>query len=530
PAGPPRPRWPRWVRPLAALLLAAPAAASAVLLGEDPLVAAAALLVLLQLFTLATARTDRDDFRMAVLAFFQLLAASALSSSLGFAAVFVTFMLLSTWTLLVYHLRQELAAQPPGEPPPARRFFTFPFVASTTLLAAATLVFTAAIFLVLPRVGRGFLQRAAPQPLRLSGFSEVVRLGEVGEVKRDPTVVMRVRAPAPEALVEPIRFWRGAAFDRYDGLTWSRPAGDRRYVGPAADGRFVVAEARPGGRLVRQVVSLEPTNTAVLFGASRPVALAPSPAAPRALPLVFRDSLDGVSGPAAPPVRIEYVVESDLSRPPASALRAAGRRYPAGFERYLTLPPLDPRVARLARAVTAGATTPYDQAIALEQHLRTAYAYSLEVRPSGRQPPLEEFLFETRAGYCEYSATAMAILLRVLGIPSRLVSGFLGGEWNEYGGYYIVRQSDAHTWVEAYFPGEGWVAFDPTPPAGTQPPARSPLSALARYLDALQNRWDRYVVGYSLADQRQAARRVRQETAELAAAVRAALGRAAAAA
>lgn len=516
-------RVPARVWTIVSTALALLALANVWLLGETTIIAIVELLVALQLVKLLSVRNDRDYFQIYAISFFQLLAASTLSESLGFAVSFLLYMLLATWTFLAFHLRQELAGQPAGEPLAARRLLSLPFVATTTLVALGTLVFTVAVFFTLPRVGRGFLQQAAGKPVKLSGFSDVVRLGEVGDVKADPTVVMRVRAPAPEALTEPIRFWRGTAFDRYDGRAWSRSIIDKHQLAPGASGRVPLAAPRPGARVVTQTIALEPTDTPVLFGAGRPLALEFLPGPGRALPFVYRDGMGSLTTPWVPYTRVEYLVESDLSRPTAAQLRRAESGYPQELGRYLERPPLDPRVKALALAVTAGAVTPYDGAVALERHLRSAYAYSLTVRPSAGRPPLEDFLFNTKTGYCEYSATAMAILLRLVGVPSRLVSGFLRGEWNEYGGYYLVRQSDAHTWVEAYFPGEGWVAFDPTPPAGTTPIEAGALGAVSRYVDSLRSRWTRYVVGYSFADQATAARALRGRTLELAADVRTAL-------
>ncbi len=516
-------RLPGRVWTLVSVALALLALANVWLLGETMIIAIVELLVALQLVKLLSVRSDRDYFQIYAISFFQLLAASTLSESLGFAVSFLLYMLLATWTFLALHLRQELAGRPAGEPLAARRLLSLSFVATTTLVALGTLVFTVAIFFTLPRVGRGFLQQAAGKPVKLSGFSDVVRLGEVGDIKADPTVVMRIRAPAPEALAEPIRFWRGTAFDRYDGRAWSRSAIDKRQFAPRADGRVPLAAPKPGARVVTQTIALEPTDTPVLFGAGQPLAIEFVPGPGRVLPFVYQDGMGSLTAPWAPYTRVEYLVESDLSRPAAVQLRAAGTDYPEALGRYLELPSLDPRVKALALAVTAGTATPYDRAVALERHLRSAYAYSLTVRPSAGRPPLEDFLFHTKTGYCEYSATAMTILLRLVGVPSRLVSGFLRGEWNEYGGYYLVRQSDAHTWVEAYFTGEGWVAFDPTPPAGTAPIEAGALGAASRYVDALRSRWTRYVVGYSFADQVMAARALRGRTLELAADVRGAL-------
>src|SRR2546423_5090616 len=153
----------------------------------------------------------------------------------------------------------------------------------------------------------------------------------------------------------------------------------------------------------------------------------------------------------------------------AGKLRAAPTEYSSDIRStYLQLPPgLDPRIQEFAREITRKATTPFDKAVAIENHLRSRFAYTLNLTGKPGGDPLAHFLFQTRAGHCEYFASAMIIMLRTLGIPSREVNGFLRGEYNDLAGDYIVRASDAHSWVEVYFPGTGWVAFDPTP-AGAQ--------------------------------------------------------------
>lgn len=512
---------------IATLVVAALAGANVLLLGEEPIVAIVELLVAIQIVKLLSIRNSRDYFQLYAVSFFQLLASATLSDSVGFAATFLLYMLLATWTLLAFHLREEMTAEPAGDTWALRRLFTPRFAATTTLLAVGTLVITLAIFFAIPRVGRGFLQRAAAEPVKLSGFADTVQLGEVGEIKTDETVVMRVRAPGPDELDRPIRFWRGSAFDRYDGRAWSRSVVDKRQLVADPDGWITLDREPPHGQLIEQTVLLEPIDAPVLFTAGRPLAVRAISVGWRGLPFVYRDGMGSLTAPWTPYGRIEYVVTADLATPSAEALRRAGTDYPAGIARYLDLPPLDPRVAELAARITQGAATPFDRAQAIEAHLRTEYEYALDVRPTPGVPPLEDFLFTTRRGHCEYSATAMAILLRTLGIPSRMVSGFLRGEWNEYGRYYLVRQAEAHTWVEVFFPGHGWVAFDPTPPAGTILTGRGALSALGRYLDAVRARWNRYIVGYSLADQLSAARGVRGGTRALVARVRRAVGDAA---
>ena len=132
---------------------------------------------------------------------------------------------------------------------------------------------------------------------------------------------------------------------------------------------------------------------------------------------------------------------------------------------YLQIPDsLQPDLAPLALEWTAGAASNRERADAILRRLRRDFEYSLEVGDRGEPLSLTDFLFRVRRGHCEYYATAMALLLRAADIPSRVVTGFLPGEWNSTGGYFIVRQRDAHSWVEAFLPEEGWVTYDATPP------------------------------------------------------------------
>jgi len=128
------------------------------------------------------------------------------------------------------------------------------------------------------------------------------------------------------------------------------------------------------------------------------------------------------------------------------------------------------------------------------------YRYSLEADTVMLSHPLEEFLFTRKTGYCEHYATAMVVMLRTVGIPARLVTGFLATEWNEYGGYFTVRQRDAHAWVEVYFPHSGWITMDPTPTviAAVATTRWEPLSQL---LESVRLQWDRLFVRYSGKDQ-----------------------------
>src|SRR5206468_633256 len=201
------------------------------------------------------------------------------------------------------------------------------------------------------------------------------------------------------------------------------------------------------------------------------------------------DTTDTLKNPFRNSAAIRYIGVSRLPPRHAAKLRAAPLAYPNDItSTYLQLPArLDRRIPELAREITKNSATPFDKAVRIESYLRTSYSYTLNLTGKPGRDPLAHFLFEARAGHCEYFASAMAIMLRTLGIPSREVNGFLPGEYNdlamriarphnvvagqvivfevngflpgEYNdlaGDYIVRASDAHSWVEVYFPGDGW--------------------------------------------------------------------------
>ena len=171
------------------------------------------------------------------------------------------------------------------------------------------------------------------------------------------------------------------------------------------------------------------------------------------------------------------------------------------------------RVAALAKKLTAGLTTPEQMASRLLSHLRDGgrYAYSLEQpEVDAKQQPLDVFLFDARRGHCEYFATALAVMLRTLGVPARNVTGFVGGEYNRYGGYFAIRQADAHSWVEAFVPERGWITLDPTPSGRDEMgPVQWLFSDVSAMVDAMRAYWMTRVVGFDLRTQVRGLRDIR---------------------
>ncbi|HXJ81870.1 MAG TPA: DUF3488 and transglutaminase-like domain-containing protein [Candidatus Methylomirabilis sp.] len=456
------------------------------------------LLLFLILGRLFLRRSLRDLRSAGFLSFFLLVATSSATFSAGFLFVFMTFLLLATWMLMLHHVvaETERARGSHGRASDARVDFRGRLARVSLVGAASTFVITGMLFFVIPRMGQATLPLRNKLGRIVTGFSDRVDLGAFGEIESDRTVVMRVYvtgdAGAPEHL-SGLR-WRGIVFDSFDGRTWAVGQSERLAVRRWPNGRFLVAAPLGRGPLLKQDVYLDPIGTDIIFAAPRVLRITVPTGT------VHMDDMGSLSMPSVSD-RLHYQVESELETPPASA---SARDEAAGISeetrrRFLQLPALSPRVERLAREVTTSSRNPYEAATRLNAYLSTRYRYAL-AKPETSRDPLEEFLFTRRSGNCEYFAAALAVMLRSLDVPARVVGGFQRGEWNPYGRYFMVRFSDAHAWVEAYFDGPGWVTFDPSPRGSAmfddQP------SALAFYLDAARMRWYRYVVNWSLQDQR----------------------------
>jgi len=448
---------------------------------------------------LFSARTNRAYLWLALLAFLELLIAATLTVDTLFLIFFFLFLVIAISTFISFEIKRSAErasrfAEVAAGSAPGRRLQRA-LLATSIIVAVGTLLLSVVFFFALPRFATGYGSAFAFQPQQISGFSNEVTLGDIGTILQNPAVVMRVRAEGGDPLrLEGLK-WRGIALARFDGRRWYTASRVTTVLPATPDGRLNLAEAglqplvaTDQGR-VRYSVLLEPISSSVLFAAAVPVEL-------RARFRVMGVDESGalINFRQAYGI-INYEVVSATGRPPADELRATPTDYPPYIrDRYLQLPRLDPRVAELARQATAGLTNPYDKAAALEGYLRTRYGYTLELPATPEDDPVAQFLFVRREGHCEYFAAALAVLLRTEGIPARLVNGFQTGEYNEVGENYIVRASDAHTWVEVYFPGVGWVEFDPTPPDPAR--VRTWWTTAQHYYDAFDLWWDEWVINY----------------------------------
>jgi hypothetical protein len=463
-------------------------------------------LILLRLFV----RRGLKDLRDAgLLSFFMLVAAAATSFDPSFLFVFMLFLSLGTAMLMLNHVVTELeqAGQRGAADTAARRvFFRGPLTRVSLVAAAITFSLAGGLFFIIPRVGQAALPLRAQVGRMVTGFSDRVDLGSFGDIESDHTVVMRVYLA--DERVDPVQLpilrWRGVAFDHFDGLTWSGMAAPRRFVRRGVGGDFGVGLPEATGPALRQEIYLEPIGTDAVFGAPRVLRVEAR------APALAVDDMGGLSTSHAP-ARLHYFVESEVGAPDRRG-RMVAPLSGAERARYLQLPALSAEIARLAHEVRAGAPDPQAAAERIAEHLSTHYRYTLALKRQTDRTPLEEFLFVRRSGNCEYFAAAMAVMLRSEGIPSRVVAGFQQGEWNPYGRYFMVRLSDAHSWVEAYIEGRGWVTFDPSP-RGESTVETMPGS-VSLYWDAARMRWYRYVVNWSLRDQVQLAQTVHRQATD----------------
>jgi transglutaminase-like putative cysteine protease len=349
------------------------------------------------------------------------------------------------------------------------------------------------LFLVFPRLQHGLFSMETPGTGR-SGFSERLGFGSISRMTLDQSLAFRVTfngaLPPPDAL-----YWRGIVFDRFDGTRWL----------PADNPGDIPFVPENGPDLVQHTITLEPHKSRRLFALDRPVAAPPGTELTAGFTLVSRQR-----------------VTRKKTYQAVSCIRTAGNDN--GKTGTLLPDPVfthsdnNPKARFLARAMaekTADAHGKIQQILAY--FTENDFTYTLSPQRLGNHP-MDEFLFETRQGYCEHYAGALAFLLNVQEVPARVVGGYLGGELNPYGNYLSIRQSFAHAWVEAYTPERGWIRIDPTlavapnrleqNPDGSFSYSSTTRDALSFFkkmgfmLEAVNLAWEAWFTGYSFSEQK----------------------------
>lgn len=433
------------------------------------------LLILLATLKPLELRASRDATLLVLLSFFIIITNFFYSQSIPTAL----YMLATLWLILSTWLQMHSGALPVK----ARLR-----IAVLLLLQAIPLMLV--LFVLFPRI-QGPLWGMPQDAYSSSGLSDSMSPGTLSKLSLSQSVAFRVSfdgTPPPHNLM----YWRGPVLMDFDGVTW-RAGITARNKPPQ-----LLSMDRP----VDYTVTLEPHNKKWLFALDMPTKLS--------IPHVITDDFQILS---KEPVnaRIRYRAHSQLG------YRANVDEAPSQLQRALAFPHnLNPRAQQLATAWRSG--LPNDEAIvraAYDYFNREKFIYTLEPPLLGANG-IDEFLFETRQGFCEHYASSFVFLMRAAGIPARVVTGYQGGEFNEYGGYTIVRQADAHAWAEVWLAKRGWVRIDPT--AAISPEriqsglgaaiadsailpffARTHSTWLLKLrfnLDMINNQWNQWVLGY----------------------------------
>ena len=472
------------------------------LLSRNFLTATVHLVLFGMVVRLFSVHKERDNYMLAVLAFLMVLAAAVLTVDSTFLFTFAGFMMMAVVTFVLMEMRRssQTASIPAREPGDRLTYRSMAFFLAGTapVLVALILLGGSAIFFLLPRVSAGYLGSFAAGGDMATGFSDQVQLGRIGQIQQSNAVVMHIEIDGDKHGSHDLK-WRGIALNRFDGKVWSTVS-EQFPLAPQEDGRFplwrtYLTNPFRAARPVHYRVLMEPIGTNIFFLAPRPRFLSGKYrmlATDRGGTVYNLDSFHPVS---------VYEADSDLE--------AAGRELetvpgpvPFDLQMYLQLPVLDPRISEMAQRITQSAVSPLEKTAAVELYLMSSFGYTLELPQKMPQDPLADFLFVRKRGHCEYFASSMAIMLRTLGIPSRVVNGFRTSEFNDLTGQYVVRASSAHSWVEAYFPEYGWRTFDPTPGSGPITGATG-WERVRLYIDAMASFWREWVIDYDASHQKQ---------------------------
>jgi transglutaminase-like putative cysteine protease len=471
------------------------------------------LLLFASLVRLYSARTNRDYAFLSVLSVTCMLASAILTVETSFLVALAVFLVLAVSTFVALEMRRAAtgAVSPALDPgSPLASDLNRALGITSVFVAAGALAIGTLIFFLIPRYTSGYLSALSLQPSLMTGFGDSVTLGQIGVINQSSAVVMRISFDQNAASEGVDIHWRGLVFTNFDGRRWFTPKRDDIVVTPGAGGDYVFPPRYlvPGqSRHIHYTVLMEPNASDAIFIAPRVTALrghfgagAERPGSQVRPGFLLIDHTGSLTNPSHNDSKIRYEGTSEIPVIPPSVLRKAGTKIPDEITRNnLQLPEIDPRIKPLAEDITRGMTNDYDKAANIELYLKTHLNYTLDLSGPAVKDPLANFIFVRKSGNCEYFAAAMTVMLRSIGVPARYVGGFVSGEYNEVGGDWIVRSSDAHTWVEVYFPEYGWMTFDPTPSGG--PKSTGLFAQLAKYWDWFQFAWGEWVINYDFVHQ-----------------------------
>lgn len=486
-----------------------------------------ALIMFIQTHKLAHRKERKDYYQLYLMCFLLLVAACGLGPDPAIGAAMLCFLISAVWALLALQIRTEanqvgpsgmadvipLSEHEPNAVSSRTGLLDWGLMRAVGMVCFAAALLTAGIFLGMPRMEAGILGRsnilASAETETATGLSDTVEVGLGGRIRIDRSPVMRVEFPeAPDGRYDGELYWQSGTMDSFTTRIWDRLGGpyaiedSRQRSVPIRTGKSseVAREPAGDGRLVRQRIFLEEVTRTGLPCLASPLRVTSDGSSISWNPLedgyfVQVDRLKSGS--------ISYDVVSEVVTHSPEQLRSARTDYEGSMSGQdyflLTRHNLQERTVRLVQELTEQYETPYDKARALEAWLSsTAFVYTLDEPVLPRYSPIDAFLLEARRGHCQLYASALALMLRTLGIPTRVVAGYRGGEWNESDKAYVISRDMAHLWVEVYFLDYGWVTFDPSPhyDAGDVSMFGQVSESLSRSQWRLRIFWYRNIIGY----------------------------------
>lgn len=474
--------------------------------GADIVGGATSFLVVVLVSRLYTERTTHEARQILLMSLLVVLAGSALSISFGFAPYFIAFIVCSVWALTTTQLSKEVEIRRSAgqQDPGANVKVSGRYLLTTSVLSVLIFLQTSAFFLAFPRFGIGYFRLAQRQGKQSIGYNDKVELGSAGQIDENSAVALRLEFPDSKVNAA-LLYFRGATLSEFDGHRWSRLSNGMQQLRTSADG-YIHMRGVPDPKAVSYRLFQEPSevDSIILPEPTTSFMLRREPGTQpgMSMRLVTSQGLDVIaSRPPTQAIKVEGWLSVDTGILPI--------REPLPVERFVP-ETIDPRVKTLADDLAGDRTATAEVAAVFMNYLRQNQTYSTSLSaPSVGVDPVTYFLFTSKAGHCEYFASALAVMLRTRGIPARLVSGYFGAAFNRYGNYWFVSENRAHSWVEYFNPKAGWVRIDPTPPSG-QPPVRTQTTAFAEMLDVMRYRWNRYIIEFNLDTQIAAVRGVQQ--------------------
>lgn len=461
-------RIPRWVLNSVSILVLI---VSALTINKEYLVepVLGALIVLVAI-KLLEEKTFRDYAQIFAMCIFLLIGSSLLSMSIAFLGYFTLIALFSTTALILLSFFSQDADIS------IYRSTMSKILLQSFLICAIALPGSLIFFTILPRTNYPIFSFLSRHAHSRAGFSDSIRLGEISEIQQDNNVIFRAEMTRVD---DKDLFWRGIVLDQFDGVSWKNSGRTAKFERSSLQ-----------GSRVPQVIYLEPYGNKYLFALDKPLSVA--------LRRVQYSGNLTYSRSNHIHERIKYETSSVISNfLPEKTLDR---------ERYLHLPDsFSPKIEKLVAELTQGETGVQAVKAIVRFFGEGSYRYSMKNLPTSPNP-LEDFLFRAKQGNCEFFASSLAVMLRMAGVPARLVGGYRGGYYNNAAGYYMVLQHNAHVWVEAYLPErQGWLRIDPTTFSQLDPSLNQGstgfLVQFRLLLDTFNYYWYRLIISYDFSRQ-----------------------------